>query len=107
MHDLCTLSGFFGSCDGEGKLKGDILRSLSRGDFIIFLMLPQVFEDFIYQGTKLTPETLRIVNARYKKKFNVPLQSTEELWAHREPIVMWHIFVLYGEIRSGVIPAEL
>lgn len=77
MHDLCTLSGFFGSCDGEGKLKGDILRSLSRGDFIISLMLPQVFEDFIYQGTKLTPETLRIVNARYKKKFNVSLQSTE------------------------------
>lgn len=35
----------------------------SRSDFIISLMLPQVLEDFIYQGTKLTPETLRIVNA--------------------------------------------
>lgn len=62
MHDLCTLPFFFGSCIGR-KIKGDILRSLSRGAFIISLMVSQVFEDFICQGAKLTPETLRIVNA--------------------------------------------
>lgn len=63
MHDLQTSSGFFGSFHGGGKLKGDILRSLSRGDFISSLILAQVFEDLIYQDTKLIPETLRIVNA--------------------------------------------
>lgn len=53
---------------------------------MICFVLPQVFEDFIYQGTSLAPETLKNRNVSWKKMFCVPFQSTEELWAHTNSV---------------------
>lgn len=53
---------------------------------MISFMLPQVFEDFIYQVTNLAPETLKNCNVSWKKMFCVPLQSTKELCACTNPV---------------------